>query len=178
MPKWLDVILEIIKVTVPALIVFFTVYYLFKQYLAQQLQVKAMDFKHNQQSTTIPMRLQAYERLSLFLERISIPPMMLRVQQEDMSAKQMALALMISVQKEYEHNITQQVYVGNHLWQIINFAKGDVLMTIQSVSEKLPANATAKDFGKAVIAELAVKEVQPLERALEAIKKEAAVILK
>lgn len=175
---WLSTILEIIKVTVPALIVFFTVYYLFKQYLDQQLQVKAMEFKHNQQSTTIPMRLQAYERLSLFLERISIPGMMLRVQQDNMTAKEMTYALMISVQTEYEHNITQQVYVGNHLWRIINFAKEDVLGTIQMVAEKMPAGATAQDFGKAIIAELASREMQPLQTALQAIKKEAAVILK
>lgn len=178
MPLWLSTVLEIIKVTVPALIVFFTVYYLFKQYLNQQLQVKAMDFKHSQQSTTIPMRLQAYERLSLFLERIAIPGMMLRVQQENMTAKQMALALMISVQKEYEHNITQQVYVGNQLWRIINFAKEDVLGMIQLVSENMAPEATAKDFGNAIIAELKGREMQPLEKALEAIKKEASVILK
>lgn len=178
MPVWLSTVLEIIKVTVPALIVFFTVYYLFKQYLDQQLQVKSLEFKHKQQSTTVPIRLQAYERLSLFLERIAIPGMMLRVQQEDMTARQMGLSLMIAVQKEYEHNITQQVYVSSQLWKIISLAKDDVLRTIQEVSDKVDPSTSSQAYGKAMIAHLATKEFVPIETGLEAIKKEAALLLK
>ena len=88
MPQWLSVILELVKITVPALIVFLTVYYLMKHFLENQYQVKMLEYKQNQQNTTIPLRLQAYERLSLFCERISIPSLVLRVRGEGMPASE------------------------------------------------------------------------------------------
>ena len=88
MPQWLSVILELVKITVPALIVFLTVYYLMKHFLENQYQVKMLECKQNQQNTTIPLRLQAYERLSLFCERISIPSLVLRVRGEGMPASE------------------------------------------------------------------------------------------
>ncbi|NNE28805.1 MAG: hypothetical protein HKN16_04190 [Saprospiraceae bacterium] len=178
MSEWVSTIIEIIKVTVPALIVFLTVYYLFRQYLTQQLQVKTLEFNHKQQATTVPIRLQAYERLSLFLERINIPGMILRVQQENMTAKELSLSLMIAVQKEYEHNITQQVYVSSQLWKIISLAKEDVLATIQRTSASVDNSASAKVLSKALLTDLAQKERRPQDIALEAIKKEASLILK
>ena len=178
MSEWVSTIIEIIKVTVPALIVFLTVYYLFRQYLTQQLQVKTLEFNQKQQATTVPMRLQAYERLSLFLERINIPGMILRVQEENMSAKQLSLSLMIAVQKEFEHNITQQVYVSSQLWKIISLAKEDVLATIQASTTKVDGKASAKVLSKVLMEDLAKKERRPQDIALEAIKKEASMILK
>jgi len=177
MAAWLEVILEIIKVTVPALIVFFTVNSLLKKYFEKELAMKSMEFRHNQASTTVPLRLQAYERLSLYLERIGIPGMMLRVEQEGMSANQLRLALMITVQQEYEHNITQQVYVSEQLWNILTLAREDVLAVIHSVYDTLGSNATAKEYGQALVKFIAEREGNPLGTGLAAIKKEAGLVL-
>ena len=100
MPVWLSTILEIVKITIPALIVFLTIYYLMKQFLANEYQVRMLDFKQNQQRTTVPLRLQAYERLSLFCERISIPSLVLRMRNEGMTTSELRLAMMVAVQKE------------------------------------------------------------------------------
>src|SRR5690606_3917144 len=113
MPVWLSVILEIIKITIPALIVFATVHTLLKQYLEKQYQLRKLDLKQDQTKTTTRLRLQAYERLSLFCERISIPSLILRLRSEKMNAMELRLAMMIAIQKEFEHNITQQVYVSD-----------------------------------------------------------------
>ncbi len=68
MSPWLSVLLEIIKLTVPALIVFLTVTYMLKQFFGGQLQLKALEIQEQQNKTTLPLKLQAYERLSLFCE--------------------------------------------------------------------------------------------------------------
>ncbi len=177
MSIWIETILEIIKVTVPALIVFLTVFYLFKQYTHKELAIKNMEFRQSQQANTIPMRLQAYERLSLFLERIGIPGMMLRVQEEGMTASQMRLALMVAVQREFEHNITQQVYVSDQLWSIVALAREDVMRTISTVYEQTGPNDSAQDFGSKLIKFISERGSNPLETAQSAIKKEAALIL-
>ena len=114
MARWLEVMLEIIKITIPALVVFFTVYTLLKQFMEGQYKTQMLQFKQNQHKTTIPLRLQAYERLSLFCERISIPNLVLRLRNENMTAAELRMALMLGIQHEFEHNITQQVYVSTN----------------------------------------------------------------
>jgi len=79
MPIWLSVILEIIKISLPALIVFFTVHTLLKQYLAGQERMKALELQQNRLGSTTPLRFQAYERLSLLCERIALPNLIMRM---------------------------------------------------------------------------------------------------
>ncbi|MEL6866217.1 MAG: hypothetical protein AAFP19_17440 [Bacteroidota bacterium] len=177
MPVWLSTILEIIKVTVPALIVFLTVYHLLKQYLEKEYKVRMLDYKQNQQKTTIPLRLQAYERLSLFCERISIPNLVLRLRTEGMTAAELRLAMMIAVQKEFEHNITQQVYVSDQLWQIIKIARDDVVNVINLAFNEFDPGADARDFSKAMFHYLQQRQAIPQDKALEAIKKEAGLLM-
>ncbi len=177
MPTWLAVILEIIKVTVPALIVFFTVYHLLKQYLDSQYKTQMLDFKQNQQKTTIPLRLQAYERLSLFCERISIPNLVLRLRGENMTTGELRMAMMIAIQKEFEHNITQQVYVSDQLWQIIKIARDDVVNVINLLFEEHDPNSDAREYGRAMFEYLQQRSLLPLDKALEAIKKEASLLM-
>lgn len=177
MDTFISVILEIIKISVPALIVFFTVFYLMKQYLASQYQLKSLDFKQNQQSTTIPLRLQAYERLSLFCERIAIPNLILRLREENMTAANLRMAMLIATQQEFEHNITQQVYVSEQLWQIIKIARDDVMTVVNEIYEKMESGADANSYAKELFAHLGGREFMPLNQALIAIKKEAGILL-
>jgi len=173
----LSVFLEIVKVTVPALIVFMTVYTLLKQYLEAQHKMRLVEGSQSQRKTTLPLRFTAYERLSLFCERISIPAMILRLKQKDMSANLLRISLMMAVQQEYEHNITQQVYVSDQLWQILKISKDDVINTIDLVSETVDPQADADVLVKALFHHLSAKEYIPLDKALQAIKKEASVLL-
>ena len=177
MPTIISVILEIIKITIPALIVFLTVYYLTKQYLDSQYQLRMLDFKQNQQNTTVPLRLQAYERLSLFCERIAIPNLVLRVSNEGMTAGDLRLAMMIAVQKEFEHNITQQVYVSDQLWQIVKIARDDTVTTINNVFQEVDPNADAKLLAGTLFNHLQQRDFFPLEKALVAVKKEASLLM-
>lgn len=177
MPVWLATILEIIKITIPALVVFFTVFYLMKHFLENQYQLRMLDYKQGQQKTTIPLRLQAYERLSLFCERISIPSLVLRVRNEGMSASELRLAMMIAVQKEFEHNITQQVYVSDNLWQIVKIARDDVVNVINLVYSNTESNTDAREFGQALFQFVEDRNALPLDKALSAIKKEASLLM-
>ncbi len=177
MPTWLVVILEIIKITVPALIVFFTVYTLLKQFLDGQYKARMLEFKQNQNNTTIPLRLQAYERLSLFCERISIPNLILRLRTDGMDATELRLALMLGVQQEFEHNITQQVYVSDQLWQIVKIARDDTINIINLVYNSVDPKSDGKDYAGTMFKYLQSRKVMSTEKALMAIKKEAGLLM-
>jgi hypothetical protein len=177
MPAWLEVILEILKLTIPGLIVFLTVYYLFKQYFEKQYQISLLELRKNNQKTSIPLRLQAYERLSMLCERIAIPSLVYRLQTEDANAATLRVAMMMAIQQEFEHNVTQQVYVSEQLWEIIKLARDETLKVINGVAEKVDPKAPAKELAGILFNYLDQQEIQPLETAQAAIRKEAGLLL-
>ena len=119
----LSALLEIVKYLVPAVVV----YFLMKKFLDGQQTIEQIKLKASQKNETLPLRFQAYERLSLLLERIKIPSQVMRLSTPSSEAADLKKALLISIQKEYEHNLTQQIYVSDELWQIIELAKDSAL---------------------------------------------------
>jgi hypothetical protein len=170
-----EVLLDIIKVTVPALIVYFTVKTLFGQFLQQQLQKQQSTQKLKQQEMVLPLRLQAYERLSLFCERISPAIMLLRFRPDGLSVAELQVALLLNIQQEYEHNVTQQVYVSEQLWQILKIARDDSVSMIAMGAENLDPKADARLLVDNIFALLDHRGgATGLDTALQAIKTEAA----
>ncbi|NUN99837.1 MAG: hypothetical protein HUU01_04385 [Saprospiraceae bacterium] len=177
MSEFLSFMLEIIKLTVPGLLVFFTTYYLLRQYLNGQLRLKQVENKQNHQQTTIPLRLQAYERLSLFCERIALPNLLLRVRKEGMTVAELKLSLILAIQMEYEHNITQQVYVSQQLWQIIKIARDNTVGFVSAVAENLDHKGDGRELAELILRHLANQDTTGLDTALLAIGKEAGALL-
>ncbi len=177
MPTWLSVILEIIKITVPALIVFLTVYHLIKIYLDKQYQMQSLEYRQKQQNITVPLRLQAYERLSLFCERISIPNLVLRLREEGQNAAGLRLSMLMTIQQEFEYNITQQVYVSDQLWQIIKVSRDHTVNVINGVAEGIDPKSATKELVNALLEHAEKDQVSSLDKALLAIKKEASTLM-
>lgn len=177
MANWLIVLLEIVKITVPSLVVFFTVYYLLKIYLDKQYQLKVLEFRQNQQHTTIPLRLQAYERLSLFCERIAIPSLLLRLREENQTAANLRLAMLVTIQQEFEYNITQQVYVSEQLWQIVKISRDNTVNVINGLYENVDPRGPSKDLAGALLTYADSQPASALDKALSAIKKEASLLM-
>lgn len=172
----MEVILDIVKTTVPALIVFLTVYFMMKSFFEGQQALKAMELRNAAKSTTVPMRLQAYERLSLLCERISIQNMVLRFKDDSESVTEMRLKMLLSIQKEIEYNVTQQVYVGDTLWQIITLYRDQVTAIVNGVSAEMKTDATTDDYARGLLL-VAAKTDSALSKAQSAIKAEASLLL-
>lgn len=177
MATWLSVLLEIIKITVPALVVFATVYFLIKTYLDKQYQLQLLEYRQKIQGTTIPLRLQAYERLSLFCERIAIPNLLLRLQEKEQTAASLKMSMMLTIQQEFEYNITQQVYVSDQLWQIIKISRDDTFNIINGIAEKVDPKASSKELAGMMLRFMENQPSTALDKALTAIKKEASILV-
>ena len=176
MPTGLAIILDIIKTTAPALVVFITVYYLMRTFFANQRAMKQLELNNAAKSTTVPMRLQAYERLSLLCERITIPNLVLRLKDSEMSISDLRMSMLLSIQKEMEYNVTQQVYVGEDLWKIVKLSRDQVTTVINEVAAKLPEGSDVNDYARALLVVDSQTE-SALDRAQSAIKTEAALLL-
>lgn len=172
-----NIILEIIKYTLPSLIVFLTAYYLMKQYLGHQTMMKSMEIKNKDENTLTSVKLQAYERLTLFLERIQPYNLYLRLNSAEINAKALQNAMMIALQQEYEYNLTQQLYVSNNLWKIIKLAKDQTADIIAQCGDNVyntdPAPALMEKINR-VLTEL---KTSPIEHAKAAIRKEMELVI-
>jgi len=99
----------------------------------------------------LPVKLQAYERLVLLAERIALPNLVGRINQGDISAKEMQSLLTQTIKQEFDHNITQQLYVTPAAWDAISNLKEQNILIINQVSSFLPATASGADLNKGLM---------------------------
>ena len=177
MDSWQFHLVDLFKISIPALLVFFTAQYLIRQTLEGYQQTLARQLKSEQTRLTMPLKLQAYERLALFCDRIFLPSLLLRVFERQLTVVQLKSTLLIQIQQEYEHNITQQVYVSEALWKIMLAARDEVVQTILSVAAPLDPQAPADVLRQAILQAMNERQVSGSEKAQEAIRKEIALYL-
>ncbi|MBS1949156.1 MAG: hypothetical protein JST47_15455 [Bacteroidetes bacterium] len=100
---------------------------------------------------TKQLQLQAYERLILLTDRIAIPNLVNRLNQPGISAKDMQALLLHTTRQEFDHNVTQQIYVTPEAWDAVKNLKEQNLLIINQVASFLPENATALDLNKSLL---------------------------
>jgi hypothetical protein len=171
-------LLEILKYTVPAIVVLIAAYAIIKRFLGSEVQRKQLELLQDTQKVTIPLRLQAYERLSIFIERIHFRNVIPRVYETGMTVADLKYALLFTINSEYEHNISQQIYVSGPIWQTIRHAKEQELTIIHQMSLQLSPEAPAKELQAKLMEHLMTADDSlPGEIALQMINEEARKVL-
>ncbi|MGE5356362.1 MAG: hypothetical protein ACM3PT_09015 [Deltaproteobacteria bacterium] len=165
----MDTIAEVIKFTVPALIVFLTVFFMMKFHYRNWYSIEMAKLRNESAKTTLALRLQAYERLALLCERISPENLLLRIKTAQMSGEDLKNLLFIAIKQEYDHNLTQQIYVSDQLWSIIEISKNQVIQLI-SMSYEASHSRDVEYFAETLVK--AIDEKNPTDMALKAIRKE------
>lgn len=173
----MEVVFEIIKYILPAILVLVTAYYTLKKLVDSQYHMKALELKAKYTKEAIPLKLQAYERLLLFCDRIDIPNLILRLRTHNMTAIELKNTIIISVQKEFEHNIAQQLYTSHQLWNIIKLAKNEIIAFTEKCALGIENDAPAHILAQKMLKEAESLKKNPIQIAIEAIKEEAKIIL-
>lgn len=133
--------------------------------------------KQERAQITLPLRLQAFERLTLLCERIDLPELVLRLKTPGASAGALRSALLLAVQQEFEHNLAQQLYVSPELWAILIKAKGKTMDLITIASEGLDPKASSEEYANKLINMAYEEEMLPSHIAKRAIKTESSLWL-
>lgn len=166
-------LLDILKYTLSGLIIFFTAWYVIKEHLSQRLNVQLIDLKKESGRQTLPLRLQAYERAVLFLERINPVNMLVRLHNPGMTARQLQHLVIEEIRAEYQHNISQQIYISDHSWNVIKKVKEDTIALISNAANALPEDAGALELSRSVLMHLANLESEnPYDLSLAMVKKD------
>jgi hypothetical protein len=168
----MELLMLIIAVLIAAAAVFFTAYFLLKQFLLNEEKKRLLELKMKNQQMITPIRLQAYERLVLFLERISPNSMVIRVYQPSMNAFQLQTSLIKAIRDEFEHNLSQQIYVTDNAWALIRNAKEETVKLVNIAASRVGDQANATDLSTAILEISMQNPVQKNYQAIEFLKSE------
>ena len=152
--------------------VVYIAFYLFKPYLDKSNSLQLLDLKKSINSQTLPLRLQAYERLVLFTDRINPANLLIRLNGNGYTAAELHSIIVAEVRNEYQHNVTQQIYVSDRAWAVTKRVKEDTLSVVNNAVKALPENATGLDLGKIILNHLSRLEDNPYDIATNLIRKD------
>ena len=133
--KWI----ELLAYTLPALITGIIAYYFFNAHLKNEEGRRRYLLQKELQKEALPLRLQAYERMALFLERINPAKLLIRIAPFSDDKNAYENFLIQQIEQEFEHNLTQQIYLSEDCWTVITTAKNSVIQNIRkaTMSEKV-----------------------------------------
>ncbi len=170
----MDALMEFAKLIVPALLVLYAVYLTMKNILEKELEKKHIELKSKNIETILPMRMQAFERLALLLERSAPNNLILRMNNPAYSGREFQIILVREVREEFNHNLSQQIYISEEAWTLIKKAIEDVINVINQAVADLPEEAKSIDLTKAIFEQYLRYEVDPVIYALSQLKKEVS----
>ena len=165
-------ILDLLKIILPALIVAGAMYMVIKNYQDKEYKIRLLELRMKNAEVVLPIRLQAYERIVLFLERISPSSLLLRISSAGQNAADYHRLLLSEIRNEFNHNMSQQVYMTEQAWQQVKHAREDTVNLINKTYQEIPENAKGTELAKKVLENVLASETDPTARAITYIKQE------
>ena len=165
-------ILSYVAYLLPAIVVGVIAYYFFKGHVRNEEGRRRYLVQKEAQNKVLPMRLQAYERVTLFLERIDPNKLLLRIKPYNDNIDDYEQLLIKNIEQEYDHNLTQQIYLSQECWNLVNAAKNATIHIIrQGVMHEKNTNA---DMLREWLLRNFMEEITPSQKSLTYVRKEVS----
>lgn len=168
----MELAIEFLKLIIPAGLVLYAMYLTVQSFLKKEFENKLLDNKYKNAEVILPIRLQAYERMSLFLERIAPNSLILRLSNQKYPAKEFQHILIKEIREELNHNLSQQVYMSDELWQSIKNAIEDYIAIINQAGSEMKEDATSIDLAKRIFDKIVESNFNQLNIVLAQLKAE------
>jgi len=168
-------LLQLLTSLLPAAVVGLVAFYFFKMHITNEEKRRRFLLRRNNQNTALPTRLQAYERMTLFLERISMGKILLRIKPSDLAKDEYERLLAQTIDQEFEHNLAQQIYMSAECWNVIKTAKNATIGIIRRTGQR--ENIDSGEKLREVILTNLMDQAAPTDAALEFVKKEVRNII-
>ena len=143
-----------------------------RTFIQKDLDLKRLEVRGKAIETVLPNRLHAYERMTLFLERMSPHNLLVRLNTGSIPARDFQQMLLAEVRNEYNHNVSQQIYISEEVWELIKNAKEDLIVNINDAASEMGEQSTSLDLSKKIVEKSMGKAVDPLAHALAELKRE------
>lgn len=168
----MDALIDFGKILLPAGAVLYAMFLVMKSFLTKELEKKLIDIKIKNTETVLPIRLQAYERVCLFLERISPNNLVVRLNNASLSAAQFQQVLITEIRQEFNHNLSQQVYLSDEAWGMVKNAMEDIVSVVNIASQQLQKDDKSVELAKKIFELMMEKNNDPIGIALKKVKDE------
>ena len=168
----MEVFLEILKYTFPALLMLLLTYLILSNFVDNEEKRRMYSLRKANQKNALPVRLQAFERLSLFLERITPSSLLVRHSSANLNVKQYQQILLKAIRDEFEYNLSQQIYLTDEAWRMVVTAKSTTVSIINNIAGKLPDNLPAIELSKRILQETMNMNQFPTRAAINFLKQE------
>ncbi|TAG55855.1 MAG: hypothetical protein EAZ27_06175 [Cytophagales bacterium] len=172
----MEIITDIIKIFLPSITVMYGIFLVVKAFLNKEYEKKILELKMDNTKIVLPIRMQAYERICLFLERISLNNIIIRVNNPAFNSAQLQQALLADIRNEYNHNLSQQVYMSDEAWLQIRKAMEDIVGIINSAAELVPNDSRGIELAKKIFENLLSRTQDPVFQALTYVKNEIRIV--
>ncbi|MFM1828168.1 MAG: hypothetical protein RLZZ605_405 [Bacteroidota bacterium] len=170
--------LDLLYFTIPTLISLVIVYLIVSKFNNKETAAKRLELLQSNHDTAFRMRLQAYERLAMLVERTHPRQLIPRVYTSGMTVQELQQALVITINAEFEHNLSQQIYVTAGTWQLIRIFKEQEINMIKHIASTLNPAESASVLHQQIVNYLITTESEtPAETAMQAIQAEAKSLL-
>lgn len=168
----MEAVIEFGKLIIPAALVLYAMYLTVRVFINKELDKARVEIRGKSIETILPNRIHAYERICLFLERISPNNLLVRLSTGKYSAQELQQILLNEIREEYNHNVSQQIYMSEEVWELVRNAKEELIITINEAARSLPPDANGTALSKHVFGLIVNKKVDPIAHALKEVKDE------
>lgn len=147
-------------------------YYVLRNDIQQFFDLKTLALNKENRAQLLPVRIQAHERLIIFVDRISPSNLLVRLHQQGIDLQSLQAGIVNEIKTEYQHNITQQLYVSNATWDVVRKLKDDTIAMINNAVKGLPHDVNGVELSKTILQHMATISENPYELTIALIKKD------
>jgi hypothetical protein len=161
-----------ISIVFPSAAVLVGMYLTVKTFLTKDFEKKLVEMKIKNNEVVMPLRIQAYERIALLLERIAPNNIVVMVNQPGMNVAVLQHTLLNQIKEEFGHNMAQQVYISDEVWAFVKSAIHDVSLIVNESAQGLDVEAPSVELAKVIFSKYAALPFDPVANALTQVKAE------
>lgn len=168
----MEIFLEILKYTFPALLMLILTYLLLSSFIENEEKRRNFELRKRNQKNALPIRMQSYERLSLFLERITPSSLLVRISAQKLTVSEYQTLLLKAIRDEYEYNLSQQIYVSEEAWRLVVTAKSATVSIVNKHAASLDPKLSGVELSKKILEGSMKMNTFPTRVAINFLKQE------
>lgn len=168
----IEVISQILLYLIPAAGAVAVVYVMMTKHFENEQKMRDLEWKEKKTKDYLPIQMQAYERLILLLERIHPEALVFRVNKPGMSARLLQADILKIIRDEFDHNLTQQLYISPEAWSAVKAAREETVNILKAAASRVSKDADSLEFSTAILELVGQLQKLPTDVAIDILKRE------
>ena len=169
--------MEILKYCLPALIVLLATWLVLFKMLREERDKREFELRKSTHKEALPIRLRGYERLAILLERTTPEHMLRDMDIANLTVQQLQILLMKTVRLEFDHNLSQQVYVSDSVWEAVMLVEEEMISFIAAGAKNFAPDSPALPYAQQLITVYSSNGQTPNQLAQIKLREEARSIM-